>query len=111
SLGAVLCAGAGEDRQFIPPPTAIFSTATRSCLCVPENFREFDRAHCWMPDLGRATPSLRHAPRDAFSFRLTLHVTIFAPQPTNGAKNLPFIHSIGAGTDHPQAKNWCGATS
>jgi len=36
---------------------------------------------------------------------------IFAPQPTNGAKNLRFIHSIGAGTDQPQAKNWRGATS
>ena len=37
---------------------------------------------CWMRDFGRATPSLRHAPSDTFSSRLTpLQILIVAPQP------------------------------
>jgi len=36
----------------------------------------------WVRDFGRATPSLRHAPSDTFSSRLTpLQILIVAPQP------------------------------
>jgi hypothetical protein len=51
----------------IPPSPAISRPPRVRAYGVPESFREVDRAHRWVPDLGRATPSLRHAPSDTFS--------------------------------------------
>jgi hypothetical protein len=52
-------------RRFLDPPRV-------RAYGVPETFREVGRAHRWVRDLGRATPSLRHAPSDTCFIDRTL---------------------------------------